>query len=416
MKIQTSLEFLIMAGAIGALVVGTVAQYGTLFSHAKQIPSASFNYSINANETYFQKPYVEIGIPSSSYAGRENGMQIMVYGCRNGTADISLSSNTVAFSPSAINSSFSSMQVWDGSFNPSNGTNNINAKYDVGCEGRQYSGSEELSTSTYASATTSYPGAYSAYISGRNESIAYPLGNESVLLLGVSVQCTYRTWTGHPMSMQQQCGSGTWGYMVNSQHCMSHGDPTMTICIAPYPSGDYLGTPSEYDSNYTYSANLSITGQYNFFSSLSSSSSNSPVLYSGKDVGVAHVSNVSSQSAMPGIVVLSGRSSGYINSTIAAQYQQARDNLYSELGYYNGTLLAVDSSVVNQSIVAYENAESKLIASATNTTAYPCYANGGALHCKPQSPFYYTINANISGGYISNQTLSYSGSAILVNN
>ncbi len=331
MKMQTSLEFLIIAGAIGALIVGTVAQYGTLFAHAKQIPLASYSYAVNANETYFQKPYVEIGIPASSYAGRENSMQIMVYGCRNGTADISLSSDTVAFSPSGINSSFSSMQVWDGSFNPSNGTNNISAEYEVGCEGRQYSGSEELSTSTYSPSTTPYPSAYSAYISGRNESIAYPLGNESVLLLGVSVQCTYRTWTGHPMSMQQQCGSGTWGYMIYSQLCMNHGDPTRTVCIAPYPSGDYLGVPSAYGANYTYSANLSITGQHNFFSSLSSSSSNSPILYSGKDVGVASVSNVSSQSAMPGIVVLSGRSSGYINSTIAEQYQQARDNLYSEL-------------------------------------------------------------------------------------
>ncbi len=76
----------------------------------------------------------------------------------------------------------------------------------------------------------------------------------------------------------------------------------------------------------------------------------------------------------------------------------------------------MDASVVNQSIVAYDNAESRLVASAANSTSYPCTAAQGALYCRSQTPFYYTINASIRGGYIGNQTLSYAGSAILVNN
>ena len=417
MKIQTSLEFLVITGAIGVLMVSAIAQYSGLFAHAKQIPDLPYNYTLQSNETYFQRPYAEINIPASSSAGQKNEMEIMVYGCNNGTATISLDSNTTSFSPSKINSSFFSMQVWHGSFVPGNGTNNIYAKYTLACEGRSYAGSENLSTVSYAPGSPASPVSYSAYISGRNESIRYPMSNKSVYLLSISSFCSFRTWTGHPYTMAQQCGSSSWGYMLYSQRCQDYGDPTRTVCIVPYASGYNLQTPTAYGANYIYSANLSITGRYRLSTYLTSASSVSPVTYSGSNVGTASVINVSSQSSVPGIVVLSGSSTKYVNSTYAGQYQQARDNLEAMLSYYNNTILPIGESLIQQSENAYDNAESRLVTSATNSTKYLCSVQGSGLDCRSASPFYYTVVANISSSYVAgNQALSYAGSAILVNN
>ncbi len=406
-----------MAGAIGALIVSAIAQYGGLFASARQIPNLTYNYSVHTNEAYFQKPYLDIGIPASSSAGQENSMEIIAYGCSNGTVQLSLNSSTVAFSPRQINSSFYSVQVWRGSFDPGNGTNAIYAKYTLECAGKRYNASENFSTSSYSLLSASGPLTYSAYISGRNESISYPLSNESVILLSTSSFCTMRTWTGYPYSMSLQCGSGSWGYMVNVQRCMSRGDPTITVCINPYPSGYSLKAPSPYGANYIFSANLSITGKYRLNSHLSNASDSSPVLLSGKQVGSARVVNVSAESALPSVEILEGTSIRYVNSTVAEQYQQAKNNLYSTLAFYNNTTLDIDPSIIDQVISSYENAEARLVASAANSSAYPCSVQPGYLYCRPQSPFYYTINANVSSAYITgNQTLSYAGSAILVNN
>ena len=227
-----------------------------------------------------------------------------------------------------------------------------------------------------------------------------------------------RTWSGHPYTMAQQCGSSSWGYMVYSQRCQDYGDPTRTICIIPYPSGYQLQTPTAYGANYVYSANLSITGRYKLSTSLTSASNVSPVTFSGVNVGTASVINVSSQSSVPGIVVLSSVTSiKYVNSTYAEQYQQARNDLEAMLSYYNNTILPIDPSLIYQVEDAYDNAESRLVASATNSTVYHCSAYGNELECRSPSPLYYTVIANVSSKYVNgNQTLSYAGSAILVKN
>ena len=98
MRQQTSLEFLIIAGAIGVLVLFSITQYGGIVRQYKNVSGVHpANYSIPENPVYYQKPFLEASIPMVSSPDYQNELAVAVYGCSNGTVSIFLNSTQHRF-------------------------------------------------------------------------------------------------------------------------------------------------------------------------------------------------------------------------------------------------------------------------------------------------------------------------------
>ena len=100
-------------------------------------------------------------------------------------------------------------------------------------------------------------------------------------------------------------------------------------------------TISQYQTAYTYSANLTIAGTY-LLSPISSANKESTVYYDGQAVGNATVENVSSEQTNPGTFLVHGQKLSPANYTYMNEYNQARSNLYSLLTYYNSSEVSYD--------------------------------------------------------------------------
>lgn len=415
MKQQTSLEFLIIAGAIGILVLSSIMQYGWIVRQYKNLPaSTSNNYSVPADPTYYQKPLIKASIPALSLPDNQNELSLSAFGCSNGTIFAYINSATATFSTYNLTQNFYNVWTYEDSFVPSPGLNNVRLNYVLDCNGSKYNGTDELSTvSPQANLQTTY----SAYISGRNETIDYAVQKQQVFSLVGSAHCTYENFFYTPYPIQFQCGSiSAWQYRILSSICSSNGgSPTETVCVVPGPSGYNIST-SQHPSGYDYQANLTIMGPYQLRSRISSSNKENPVYFDGQVIGNLSVENVSYEQANQQSVLMSGQRTGYINYTYLRGYEQARNNLFSLLAYYNSSFVSSDiASQIQQEVAAYDFYESQLTSAASNSTPAHCYIQNGSMECPAQYPFYYMVNATISPRYVyQNQTISYEGSVIRV--
>ena len=418
MRQQTSLEFLIIASAIGVLVLFAIMQYGGIVKQYKNAPGVLIdNYSAPENPVYYQKPFLEASIPAVSSPNYQNELAIAAYGCSNGTVSMSLNSTSVGFSVDSITQKFYNVWVYEDGFTPSVGLNNVHLTYEILCDGSLYNGSESLSTMYSQGGTQSLN---CAYLSERNESISYGIQKQEVLSLTEFSHCTYEDFFYAPYPIQFQCGSANaWQYRVSSSLCSSNGGSlTETECIVPEETGYNISAINQYQTGYAYSANLTITGTYPLDSRISSADRENVVYYGGEAVGNATVENVSSEQTNPGIVLVYGQKTGYVNYTYMSGYDQARNNLYSLLAYYNSSEVSYDvASGIQQEVAAYNYSETQLISAANSVAQIECTVQNGSMTCPAKYPFYYMINATILPKYVyQNQTLSYEGSIIRVFN
>lgn len=415
MKQQTSLEFLIISGAISVLILFSIMQYGGIVRQYKNSPaSISNNYSVPADPTYYQEPFLKASIPVLSFAGNQNELSLSAFGCSNGTISAYINSTTATFSTYNLTQNFYNVWTYEDSFVPSPGLNKVRLNYVLYCNGSKYNGSDELST---VSSQANMQTPYSAYISERNETIDYGSQHQEVLSLGGSAHCTYENFFYTPYSIQFQCGSmSAWQYQISSSICSSNGGSlTETVCVVPAPSG-YNISMNQHPSGYSYRANLTITGPYQLHSRISSLDKENPVYSGGHVVGNISVENVSSEQPNPQSVLILGQKTGYINYTYLSGYEQARNNLFSLLAYYNSSFVSPDiASQIQQEVAAYDFYESKLTAAANNSTPAHCSIQNESMACPAQYPLYYMMNMAISPRYVyQNQTISYEGSVIRV--
>ena len=417
MKLQASLEVLIITGAIGLLILAATTQYAKVLGQEKATPDLSYsNYSIPQNPAYFQRPYAIASIPAYSSPQGQNYLSIAAYGCSNGTIKIAINSTGMVFSSGSLSSSFYNAGLWEDGFIPSLGLDRASVAYSILCSAQHYNGTYELNTVYLQPGNQTQ---YSASISGRDESIYYKLEGSTIQNLSSSSHCTYQSWTYYTYPILYQCGTNdAWEYMVSSGTCASNGGPfTETACIVPGPSAYNLSSISQ-AAHYSYSMNLTITAGATFSSRISSGNAIAPIIYMGQVVGNVSVENVSSQQSPPGGAVLSGAKTGYVNSTYLGEYENALSNLGSVLGYYNSSWVSSDiASEIQQTASSYDNYKNQMIAESGNTVQYGCEPVAGMLHCNATYPFYYIINARISPKYFTgNQTISYEGSVIRVHN
>lgn len=407
MKVQTSLEFLVIAGAIGLLVVSSLSEYSRYVSPAKSLLNVSYaNYTQNATIT-IQNPHAVISIPLNTTGDGEGLAQIAAYGCSNGTVAVNLNSSSVVFNEPKLSLSFYGAGEWQDGFYASPGIDQVSASYALRCDDSSYNWTGDL----YTVSSGQYSGQYSAYLSNRNESIIYPLENQSIMALTQSMHCTYRGFNDQPYG--NQCGT-SWTYMIWSADCYQRGSPTANVCVNPSDNGYSLLIPSPYTQAYSYSINLSVLYGSQMQAHLSSKMHDAPLLLGGKQVGNASIINVSSAQATPLTAAISYDGQiQYVNYTDLTTYDQALDNMVSTLDYYNNTEVTSDiQAEINQTIYAYQSAASTLISSISGSEQ-GCTVVNSSLVCAAQYPFYYLINVTAPGAYLhSNTVISYQGSAI----
>ena len=428
MKIQTSIEFLLILSAISILSLGLVSAYkSSISSDQYAINSVMQNSNtisaVNSSTSPAQDPGVFVNVPINSTTGMQNTMQVVLYGCMNGTGSVRLSSNNLVFSQNDMEKiPLVNLVISSIAFDPiSTGLNQINVNYSIACGSVEKSGTGTFVTYSTAPSNTlaitnSSSAPLAAYISKRNESIHFPITmQENVENLNVFNHCSYNNFNNvYPLSMQ--CGtSNAWDYAIASDYCYwEEFTLTATYCVVPQNSKQNLYSVNTSQHSYYYSFLFSLSTKYGSLTSEVKNASQSQLLSRNSSIGKVIVVNVSGTAdyQMPEFI---GNASSKIaaNAELYQQYVQARNNMYSMLDYYNNT--EVDPSTassIQQAVAAYETAESNL-AAASGQGPQACSIVAGNYTCKPSYPFSYVIDAkaNLS---LQNQTLYYEGSVINV--
>lgn len=415
MRNQTSLEFLIIAGAIGLLVLSSVTQYGGMVKNYKamalRLPT---NYSIAYNPTYYQKPYFEAQISPTSSQGSNNLLSMAAYGCANGTVSVQIKSQTMSLSAYNITQDFYNVWVYQDKFTPSSNPAYVSISYAIACAAVRYNGSINLSSTSAQQPASSQ---YYAYLSGRNESISYIPNVENIPYLSQPAHCTYENFFYTPYPIGAQCGtSNAWQYRVFSSPCSSNGGSmTETYCVVPQQSA-YNLTSTSATLNYTYSVNLTMDTGYVLRSYLSSRNATSRVYFAGQPAGNASINAINYSSAGPLTMLSYGNTLADVNYSLASGYDQARQNLFSMLSFYNSSTVSPEIALqISQGIYEYNYYAGKLINASESASQSQCSKENGIIKCPAQSPFYYGIDAKLAMPYAqSNQTTEYQGSIIRV--
>ncbi|MCL5419940.1 MAG: hypothetical protein M1354_03640 [Candidatus Marsarchaeota archaeon] len=425
-RAQTSIEFLLIASAVSVLCLGIILLYGKDLSvQQKAVNSiilSDLPVPAPAPGNVPAQPEASVYMPLNSTLGGQDALQMLFYGCSSGRARATLSSNSLLLSSSSVDTGFSGIYEENVYFTPLfEGIDSLSLSYNVSCSSKSLARNLTLHTYAIEALGGISNATLSAYITGRNESESYALDSQSpVYSLSQTDRCTQIGFFGGNLDIGVQCGtSDAWDYNVFSMYCFTEGgSQTRTYCTVPYPSGYNYTETNPGHAAYIYSFRLHIRSPYgSLTSNLSSSSKSSNVILDGRVVGTAAVTNVTSgyQPAAQAFVASGGRYY-QANQSQYSQYVQARNNLYSVLGYYNQSDVSGDvQSTEQQAITAYQKAASVLVSSATQS-AQGCSISGRNYTCASPYPFAYVINIRLNGyRVLGNQTLSYLNSVINLN-
>ncbi|MDE1869901.1 MAG: hypothetical protein KGH71_02855 [Candidatus Micrarchaeota archaeon] len=418
MKLQSSLEFLLVLGIVTGLAVSAVSVYNSTLSQSGHLINSltllNFSNQSSLDLKKISRPLFLFYAPSNSTTNMSNILQIASIGCSTGSLDISFSSPGITFSKNSLRMKINGTNFNTTYFTPeSNGYHQINIFYNYTCDNQNASDLSQLFT--FASQTRreiSNPSSY-AVISNRSEHVEYQLisaGN--IPNLKEFSHCTYSGPFG-PAGIGGQCGTtDAWEYSVFSDYCYTQSNYyTLTYCIVPSQSAYSLSSPdpANYSLNYSFSLELNTP---NAILTSQVSKNLSKLMLGGKIVGTANVTSVGGAMPPPSLMILTNASgSSGIDPSIYASYSQARNNLYSELNFYNKSEISTDlQSSIDSSLLAYSKASSTLINGTKQSLK--CNFLGSIYDCTSPSPFYYIIKLNASGTGLENQTLNYEGSTL----
>lgn len=421
MKIQASLEFVLITSAIAVISLSAITLYGKDMAVQRTLVGAITNitppnYGPPQPAGAAADPQIAIYVPPNSTTYSGSNLQVTAYGCAYGAANVTLSSSSVFFSNNRTSARVLGAAVLSMPFEPLlQGPNTIDIRYDFSCGNVTKSGSESLSTYARSYPSNASAASYSAYISNRSEEISYALGPPSqVINLTERGYCTQSNFWGSPLPISEQCGTSAWGYMVFSDYCYytKAVSVTSTQCITPVATG-YSTVGVSDSAAYSYGFSLAISSPFGVMRAVVGGNGEAALKLDNETVGRVSVAGVSGQGQAQGVTLISG-GDGYsvADPAAMAQYIQARNSLYGTLDYYNST--SVDDSTqssIEQSVSAFVGASKNLRGG--NPVAAACTVSGGAYVCGASTPFTYVIDVNVSQDLLgANQTLYYLGSEI----
>jgi len=420
MRMQASLEFLIILSVISLLSLSTIVLYkGNLASSNQLLSKILSKNALQGNASLSPSPttpQVLIYLPQNSTLGKPNRMEIATFGCDNGSLSIAITSQSLYFPQNSMSFAVNGLSIVPLYFTPLlAGFGLINLSYNYGCNGAEQK--RTLSLTTYSSDSTSQVSgaSLSAYIGSRNETIIYGLVNdgkvESISEFG---HCTYAGMFG-PTGIGQQCGTANaWSYSVFSSYCYSTSNYyTATTCIVPTSTDYGLSStdPSKYRLKYSFKLGL-YYNSINLSSNLSNNSS-SELFLGNNAVGSAEVESSFSPAPMLNSNFLSNNGNEtVVNQFEYGQYLQAKNNLYNTLSFYNQSYVSSDiQSSIESAVSAYIKASNNLM-NITGSQNSACSYSDSNYTCMASSPFSYQINATVNGITFGDGTVSYLGSTI----
>ncbi len=430
MKMQTSLEFMLVLGSVSLLILISIVAYRNSTAGSYSILSSFLNGSNSSIKTHANATadgpagqgeiYMSAYMPANSTEYQQSRIEAAFYGCAKGTVSIELASNTMELPSNSTTLPVTNIAVYQGTFIPmAPGKNKLTLNYTATCGNRTNTTSVEFYTYT-ALPTASSGNQSGAYIYTKSEAEKYPLSITPVYGTSEWSHCAYADPIAGIYPIGIQCGTtNAWGYMVFSDICYwSSSSMYEYYCITNTNTGYSLGDVINTNVSYLYNISLTIHSPYvELVSNITSASGHAGVYLLGKPVGNASVKTVTGMSDIGNEALLLGEGkNGSVNYTTYQQYVQSREAMLNMLSYYNNTVVSASTrSSIQQSIASFDKWSSLLTSAAVSPWA--CQLLNGYAVCNSSLPFSYYIIANVSvPGGIGNTTLYTGGSSVQVIN
>ncbi len=437
MRLQTSIEFIMIASAISLLALSAVTLYGkSIHSQDKFIGSLYAN-ALNANALQQgnmlanpDNPQVLLYVPANSTVGRVGQITATFFGCTSGTASLSANSTALEFSsPSASGIAVAGVGTGSISFTPeSQGPATVSINYSYTCGMQHLSGTRRFNTYALPNLLFAQGGNNSggapyadyAYISGRIERMIYPLKRPSPLTdVGTGYHCAQFGIFGHIFPAWYQCNSyNVWDYYTYAGNCDQWGEgATGVTCIYPTDMIYNLTSIDTQDVRYTYVFALSISTQKGVLSAaINDSRPVSQVFLNGKAIGNATIENVTGLAPATSVELV-GEEGNYstVNATPYNNYMSARSSLFGLLSYYNQTGISTpQQQSINAAILLLNRTIEMLLQSRSPIAS--CKVNMTSYACSPALPLSYRIRILVpKSADIANASVYYMESAIAIN-
>ncbi|MDE1857127.1 MAG: hypothetical protein KGH98_03530 [Candidatus Micrarchaeota archaeon] len=434
MRLQTSIEWMIIIAAIGAISIASLSAYSKFSTSQKALAYSLINQSAKSAAQSFNQAFSQQGnvsfydmIPTISFVNQSNDVHLILSGEKNFSVKkaVVIADNAIVIPAAYYNVSSPGFSELGFSLLPtSQGVIHLSINASVLIGGSIIN--EHANGETYATYPQQPQGGHGgiyASIIRHNESLSFPLqaGNRTYTI-GQWEHCSYLGFFGGELGIYAQCGSdASWYYWTFSDYCYSGGITEMTHCVYLNPTSTSIRKVS-----LSYSPIYNITvGIYNettmASANLSSKAQNAIAYNGGHPVGTASVSGrVYGDSMQPydEVVIMNQSGQVYpINLTAYDAYVQSLNNLFSVMGYYNKSEAGDGVLNIDEAISAYQNALSRLN-STPQADIQGCslsILNGTESYvCKPFSVLTYSnITITLNGSDISQQ-LDASGSTINV--
>ncbi|MGC8622455.1 MAG: hypothetical protein ACP5UC_00620 [Candidatus Micrarchaeia archaeon] len=377
MKVQSSMEFMIILVAVSAFAASALGIYSGFFhtqhaSFENILSVAGSNKTVNWQLNNVQNAYIEVYAPHIAYLNESSSLQVAVYADNAIIESASMSSPFLRHTPSGYSGievdgvSILPFNIMPSTVGEENATVSVGLDYNGSIhyynksvqlysivQGSSFNASKARSSLLTFSASL-YPHSISVLSSISKGASLYKITEWS--------HCSYTNFFHNELSMQAECGNAKWYFWIFSSRCYyNSGSATRTYCIYENPSGasTYAIAPNtSYSYNVTLDLYNSSSGVYLSSELLSSRHSNPIESINGSQVGNAIV-GASIAAYVPSqyySYYLLNKSGNYtaVNESAYSQYLQAYNNMNYVLSYYNST--GIDSSElssIQQAISSY---------------------------------------------------------------
>jgi len=415
LKLQTSLEFILILGAVSLLALSVVSVYSNKMGQAKTIIGLNLTVP-RENASYTQGIFnISAYAPLHTNVGLEYSLDYVII-CPEGYANISIYAPNMLLSEDKINRSINNIFAGYIYFVPErSGSEDIRLSYNALCNGAKYNGTLLLPTYTTYLSFENSSGIGSFSITKRNEFIKYNYsGVENVFAITTWSHCSL--WHGIPYSMDivAQCGtSNAWDYFMFNEYCYVQNEGVgATTCIYPTQTAYNLSTINSYDHTFLYNFSMQIDYQGLLMSATFNNTECTKVFQGNAKIGIACIANISGIGPLNYASLISnGTKSGIANQTLYQSYSQARNNLYSTLDFFNGSsITSSEQSQINSAISYYSKVASDLEKYGFENESN-CNIKSSYVICKPVYPLAYVINATLNESIV-NTTLYFQGSIL----
>ncbi|MCW6160303.1 MAG: hypothetical protein LVQ95_04425 [Candidatus Micrarchaeales archaeon] len=438
MKLQTSLEFIVLLSAVALFSVFVLSQYLHLQSAQKAAYETLDNqtlydvHSSNAIIGYSDSINLIPVVANVSYINKSGSLEVVVaYPQSYNLERIRVSSipNISILPPELVDIPYSSIDALTFSYLPKVlGSTKFSI---VGTFSNTNGSILNVTANAYtyvlrqsAIGNISAGNNFIATIGDRNESVFFPIAQQNnVESIYSWSHCAYHNASGRERE-PWQCGSNTWGFVVSDNTCNRFwwDGQDRYYCFAENKTASKAGalTPQQ---SYVYSAAVSLVNASYALEANFTSQSRSTGLYfkNSTPAGIVYINSTYAGEVLPppyltyAVLDNSGNYTA-INYTYYGNYSNTETSLINLLNINNNTWVGGDTLNYIQKTLANLLSSEKALLSAKPIQSGDCLFYPLQLpafySCRPTMPFSYEITVFIDGYNGLNQSVQYQGSSI----